>query len=111
MTTARRHLDAILEMRVDSFHQALDDLDPISRALIELSVKQGLDDGEIAAMMSSDEAFVRGQRENVLRTLAGRIAPDAVDADLPELEAVVANALDEPEPDPEPDVPDDDDDD
>jgi hypothetical protein len=98
MTPERRHLDAILEVRVDSFHTALEDLDPISRALIELSVIQGLDDGEISGMLGNDEDAVRAQREQLLRGLAGSVAPESADADLPMLEAIVARAINgEPE--------------
>src|SRR4051812_1254595 len=106
MSTTRRHHEAILEMQVDSFHHALEDLDPISRALIELSVKNGLDDDEIAGMMGNDVDAVRAQREAALRDLARRVAPESADADLPELEDSVARALgfreDDPEPEPEP---------
>jgi hypothetical protein len=109
MSAAGRHQDAILEMPVDSSYNALEDLDPISRALVELSVKQGLDDEAIASMLGNDAAFVRAQREEALRVVATRIAPDAAAAELPELQTAVADALgfgeDEPEAD-EDEVPD-----
>jgi hypothetical protein len=106
MTTQRQHVDAILEMRVDSFHLALEDLDPISRALIELSVVQGLDDGEIASMLGNDESDVRAQREDAMRRLAQRVDPESAGAPMPQIEATVARALEadspiEPETEPE----------
>src|SRR5262245_34912910 len=111
MTTQRQHVEPILEMKTDSFHAALEELDPISRALIELSVVQGLDDGEIAGMLGNDESDVRVQREEALRGLAKRVDPETAGAPMPQIEATVARALeadsppeldDEPEPDTDP---------
>src|ERR1700749_2193649 len=117
--TSDQHVDAILEVRTDSFHHVLEGLDPISRALIELSVIQGLDDGEIASMLASDEEFVRAQREDVVRQVAARIEPASDGAEISELEAIVAGAVEreakdevepavdtapEPEPEPEPET-------
>ena len=84
-------------MAVDSFSQsspeALNDLDPLSRALIELSVKRGMGDEEIAEILGTDADSVREDRIGLLRSLAQQVAPEAVDADLPELEAAVASRL------------------
>src|SRR3954453_21636470 len=102
MSTTRRHHEAILEMQVDSFHHALEDLDPISRALVELSLKNGLDDDEIAGMMGNDVDAVRAQREAALRDLARRVAPESSDADLPELEHPVGRPMGLPDEEPEP---------
>ncbi|MEA2478709.1 MAG: hypothetical protein QOJ07_631, partial [Thermoleophilaceae bacterium] len=79
-------------MTVDSFTNALEDLDPISRALVELSLRRGMDDAEIAQILGSDEESVTRQREDVLRQVATRVAPEAVADELPELEAAVAGA-------------------
>ena len=44
-------------------------------------------------MLGNEEADVRAQREQVLRGLAARIAPESDGAEMPELEAIVANAV------------------
>ena len=84
-------------MTVDSFshssREALDDLDPLSRALVDLSIKQGMSDPEIAEVLSTDADTVFENRVALLRALAGRVAPESVDADVPQLEAVVAERL------------------
>ena len=84
-------------MAVDSFSHsssnALDELDPLSRALIDLSVKRGMSDAEIGEVLGTDADAVFENRVALLRSLAEQIAPEAVDADLPELEAAVAERL------------------
>ena len=84
-------------MAVDSFshssREALDDLDPLSRALVDLSIKQRMSDPEIAAVLSTDADTVFENRVALLRALAERVAPESADADVPELESVVAERL------------------
>jgi hypothetical protein len=90
-------------MAVDSFSQpssnALDDLDPLSRALLDLSVKRGMSDEEIAGILGTDSDSVLENRVALLRSLAEQVAPESADADLPELQAAVADRLyGDPEP-------------
>jgi hypothetical protein len=84
-------------MRVDSFSDSsedvLNELDPLSRALLDLSVQRGMDDAEIAQVLGTDEASVFEVRVGLLRSLAERVAPEQADAELPELEAAVVAQL------------------
>src|SRR5688500_9538143 len=93
MIPARRHSHAILEIQVDSFTKALEELDPISRALAELSVRQGLDDDDIAGMLGRETSDVTEDREAALRDLARDIAPHAKTAPLSDLEDAIAAAI------------------
>jgi hypothetical protein len=77
----------------DSSEDVLNDLDPLSRALLDLSVQRGMDDAEIAQVLGTDEASVFEVRVGLLRSLAERVAPEHADAELPELEAAVAERL------------------
>jgi hypothetical protein len=82
---------------VDSFsyssEDVLNDLDPLSRALLDLSVQRGMDDADIAQVLGTDEASVFEVRVGLLRNLAEKVAPEHADAELPELEAAVAERL------------------
>lgn len=77
----------------DSSEDVLNDLDPLSRALLDLSVQRGMDDAEIAQVLGTDESSVFEVRVGLLRNLAEKVAPEHADADLPELEAAVAERL------------------
>ncbi len=92
-------------MTVDSFPnpsaEVLNGLDPLSRALLDLSVQRGMDDAEIAQVLGTDEASVFEVRVGLLRNLAEQVAPEHAEADLPELEAAVAAELYPAEPDAE----------
>src|SRR4051794_6579041 len=98
MIPARRHSPAILEMQADSFSRALEELDPISRALVELSIRQGLDDDDIAGMLGRETVDVTQEREAALRQLARQIAPHAKNSPLPELEDAIGAAIGTSEP-------------
>ncbi len=84
-------------MAVDSFShsssEALNDLDPLSRALLDLSVQRGMDDSEIAGVLGTDENSVFEVRVGLLRALAEKVAPEHVDDDVPDLQAVIAERL------------------
>lgn len=84
-------------MAVDSFSHStsdvLNDLDPLSRALLDLSIQRGMDDAEIADVLGTDAESVFEVRVGLLRSLAERVAPEHADADVPELQAVVAERL------------------
>ncbi|MFL5884596.1 MAG: anti-sigma factor [Thermoleophilaceae bacterium] len=57
-------------MTPDSFAHALEQLDPGSRALLDLSLHRGLDDGEIAELLGSDPEYVSSSREAAIAQLA-----------------------------------------
>jgi hypothetical protein len=83
---------------VDSFpdsssEDVLNDLDPLSRALIDLSIQRGMDDAEIAQVLGTDQESVFEVRVGLLRNLAEKVAPDYAEAELPELQAAVAERL------------------
>jgi hypothetical protein len=96
-------------MAVDSFTKSssdlLTDLDPLSRAMLDLSMKRGMPDAEIAELLGSDEQAVLEIREGLLRNLAAKLAPESVDQDLSTLEAAVAARLYPQDPPPELDAP------
>src|SRR5690348_4567979 len=64
------HRRGILKMTPDSFAHALEQLDPGSRALLDLSLHRGLDDGEIAELLGSDPEYVSLSREAAIAQLA-----------------------------------------
>jgi len=77
----------------DSSEDVLNDLDPLSRALLDLSIQRGMDDAEIAQVLGTDEESVYEVRVGLLRNLAERVAPESAEAELPELQAAVAERL------------------
>jgi hypothetical protein len=84
-------------MAVDSFSSSsedvLNDLDPLSRALLDLSLQRDMDDAEIADVLGTDEESVFEVRVGLLRALAEKVAPEHADADVTELQAVIADRL------------------
>jgi hypothetical protein len=54
----------------DSFVYALQHLDPGSRALLDLSLRRGLDDSEIAELLGADSDYVSHSREAAIAQLA-----------------------------------------
>jgi hypothetical protein len=77
----------------DSSEDVLNDLDPLSRALLDLSLQRGMDDAEIAQVLGTDEATVFEVRVGLLRNLAENVAPEHAESELPELQAAVAERL------------------
>ena len=69
-------------MTPDSFAHALQHLDPGSRALLDLSLRRGLDDAEIAELLGADSEYVSHSREAAIAQLADDLGmhgdPDAV---------------------------------
>ena len=57
-------------MTPDSFANALHHLDPGTRALLDLSLRRGLDDAEIAELLGADSAYVSSSREAAIAQLA-----------------------------------------
>jgi hypothetical protein len=57
-------------MTPDSFANALRQLDPGSRALLDLSLRRGLDDAEIAELLGSDSDYVSSSRDAAIAQLA-----------------------------------------
>jgi hypothetical protein len=84
-------------MAVDSFSSpsddVLNDLDPLSRALLDLSLQRGMEDAEIANVLGTDEESVLEVRVGLLRALADKVAPEHAEDDVPELQAVIADRL------------------
>src|SRR3954449_6293407 len=71
------HRGEILKMTPDSFVHALEQLDPGSRALLDLSLHRGLDDGEIAELLGADPEYVSSSREAAITQLAGDLGMHA----------------------------------
>src|SRR3712207_2607737 len=57
-------------MRPDSFSDALGQLDPASRALLDLSLRRGMRTEEIAEMLGAEPASVETSRDEALRRVA-----------------------------------------
>ncbi|MFL5913117.1 MAG: anti-sigma factor domain-containing protein [Gaiellaceae bacterium] len=57
-------------MTPESFVQALDHLDPGSRALLDLSLHRGMEDREIAELLGSDPDYVSSSREAAIAQIA-----------------------------------------
>jgi hypothetical protein len=72
---------------------ALDDLEPLGRALLDLSLKRGMSDAEIADVLGTDADAVLESRVELMRTIANEVAPESNGADVPALEAIVAEHL------------------
>src|SRR4051812_7873915 len=64
------HRERILKMTPESFVHAVQDLDPGTRALLDLSVHRGLDDAEIAELLGADPGYVSSSREAAIAQLA-----------------------------------------
>jgi anti-sigma-K factor RskA len=60
-------------MTPESFVQALDHLDPGSRALLDLSLHRGMEDGEIAELLGSDPDYVSSSREAAIAQIADEV--------------------------------------
>ena len=71
----------------------LDELEPLGRALLDLSLMRGMSDAEIAEVVGTDTDAVLESRIVVMRGVADQVAPGSVDADVQELEAIVAEHL------------------
>jgi hypothetical protein len=88
---------AILGVTADSFSQSpsdvLDELEPLSRALLDLSLKRGMSDAEIGGMLGTDADAVLENRVALMRSIAERVAPEAADADLAELQATIVDRV------------------
>jgi DNA-directed RNA polymerase specialized sigma24 family protein len=66
----------VIAVRVKDLGSALERLDPESRALLELSVRRGLPDDEIASTLRVDAAEVGRRRDELLERLAGELHLD-----------------------------------
>jgi hypothetical protein len=89
--------EAILGAKVDSSlnssQEVLNDLDPLSRALLDLSIQRGMEDAEIAEVLGTDAASVHEVRVGLLQNLAEKVAPEQAGAELAVLEAAVVARL------------------
>jgi hypothetical protein len=52
---------------------ALGALDPVSRAVLDLSVRRGIPDGDIARLVGADPDRISARREAALREVAGAV--------------------------------------
>lgn len=66
-------------MKADRKAASVAELDPESRALLELSMLRGLSDGDLAGMLGSEPRSVRERREGVLRSLGVTTEHDRAD--------------------------------
>jgi hypothetical protein len=78
------HTDPRLDQLVDKVR----DLDPGSRALLDLSVRRGLGDPEIASVLGTDPSYVTATRTRVINDIAADLRLD--DGDLAQLESALA---------------------
>ena len=76
-------------MTTDSFTQALERLDPASRALLDLSLRRGMRTEEIADLLGADPASVEENRDEALRRVAEDVGMDS-DTQLDEVRARLA---------------------
>src|SRR3954447_11309666 len=93
-------------MRSDSFSDALGQLDPASRALLDLSLRRGMRPEEIAEMLGAEPDTVARNRDDALRRVAADLGMERYDqldevraqlAELPAKEWLGAAAGDEEE--------------
>src|SRR5947199_7818725 len=68
------HPEQILKLPTESFASALRELDPASRALLDLSLRRGMRPDEIADMLGADETTVVSSRDHALDQLAADLA-------------------------------------
>ena len=77
--------------RISDMGDALTRVDPEGRALLDLSLRRGMDDSEIAGVLRVDRAEVARRREKLLDGLAGELGlerreqRDELFASLPDL--------------------------
>ena len=69
-------MGGILGVSADPIDQALAELSAESRALLELSVRRGIPDDEIASLLGTSEAGVRLRRESVMHALADSLGEE-----------------------------------
>jgi hypothetical protein len=88
----RAHPTPILNLPLDSFTAALGELDPASRALLDLSLRRGMRPEEIGDMLGTDPESVIVAREQALEQLASGLGLENV----PELDGVRARLAELP---------------
>src|SRR4051794_39267388 len=76
-------------MRIDSFSDALGQLDPASRALLDLSLRRGMRPEEIAEMLGAETETVARNRDDALRRVAADVGMERYDQ-LDEVRALLA---------------------
>jgi DNA-directed RNA polymerase specialized sigma24 family protein len=87
----------VIAVRIRNAQRALAALDPEARALLDLSLRRGLEDEDIASVLRVDEPEVERRRDAALERLAadlgldGRDELDELCATLPDLPAGVWN--------------------
>ncbi len=86
------HPTPILSLATDSFSQALSELDPATRALLDLSLRRGMRPEEIGDLLGTDPESVIVARENALEQLASELGM----GDVTELDGVRARLAELP---------------
>jgi Anti-sigma-K factor rskA len=93
------------ESRLGQLAHKVRELDPGSRALLDLSVRRGLGDGEIAGALGTDPSYIASTRTGVMASIAADLRLD--DRERAELEDALARLpadawlpKDQPEPEP-----------
>ena len=88
-------MPGVIAVRIRDARRALGRLDPESRALLDLALRRGLEDEDIASVLRVDEAEVGRRRRAALDRLAdelelhGRDQRDELFATLPDVPASV----------------------
>jgi hypothetical protein len=57
----------------ETLSDALKTLDPVSRALLDLSLRRGIPDGDIAAAVGTDAGQIAGRRDKVISTVGASV--------------------------------------
>src|SRR5215210_7984893 len=69
-------MGGILSVSSDPMDRVLAQLSAESRALLELSVRRGIPDDEIASLLSTTETGVRSRREAVMQEVADSLGEE-----------------------------------
>jgi DNA-directed RNA polymerase specialized sigma24 family protein len=83
----------VVAVTMQRLGDALAGLDPTSRALLDLSVRRGMEDGDIAELLSVDEDEAGSRRQKILDGLEAELGletredRDELRATLPDLPA------------------------
>jgi DNA-directed RNA polymerase specialized sigma24 family protein len=83
----------VVAVTMEKLGDELAQLDPTSRALLDLNLRRGMEEGEIADVLSVDAGEVSSRREKILQDMSSRLGlesreqRDELRATLPDLPA------------------------